>query len=296
MMPHHFKMLLVVLAFPFTYFLGYGLYQGYLDHIHVVTIPEANTARIQHPNYHLVALDALKHFVELPAARQTAIREHLAVRLVDFDVWVREKRRIPAHLICLGENHDNQTRTFLAQHVFPSLPPDHLMIEATAEETIRIQNDTRAYVPLLGADISAILKQLPKTTAVVGIEQNMSQSSLSRERAILANLLGALRADALTMVLYGALHCGDYEGWLYDILTNTNASNLPDQISSVRVLGEHQDGSLEAFIYFLDEIGMKKDNFVITPSRKLDEWLRGAFPVLNDQTLDHFDDVVVFRP
>lgn len=295
MMPHHLKMLIVVLAFPLTFILGVGLYQGYMTYIHIPTIAPPNLARIQYPNYHLVALNALEKFAALPPLNQQEIRNTLKENLIDFKPWVTAFSENPPQLICLGENHDDHTRLFLANSFFTRFKPDILMVEATSEELAQIQYNSRPYVPLLNADISAVLKAQSPSTKIVGIEQTNAQKNISREQAIYHNLLKAVQTKRTNLVLFGALHCGDFDGWLYDLISTSKAPFVPDQITNLRVLGEHQDGSLEAFIYFLDEIGLRRNNFTITNTRRLSTWVYTQFPVLNDQTLKHYDTVIVFR-
>ncbi|NQV99688.1 MAG: hypothetical protein HQ483_08320 [Rhodospirillales bacterium] len=295
MLPHHFRLLLVILAFPLTFLAGFGAYQIYLDYFHVVTVPPSSRVRIQYPNYHRVAQDALRNFAALPASRQGEIRQSLNLSLVDFQPWLAAFAASPPGLICLGENHDDQTRRFLARSLFSGLQPDVLMIESTPDELARIKRDRRPYVPLLGADISAVLKAQSPSTMIAAIDQRQAQKGMAREQAILTNLQNSAVAGRTNLVLFGALHCGNFEGWLYDLLGKSAIPFSPDQRSSLRVIGEHQDGSLEAFIYFLDEIGLHRGHFTITRPRDLAPWIHAAFPVLSDQTLIHYDAVVVFR-
>jgi len=295
-MPHHFRMLLVVLAFPLAYIAGYSLYQLYLAHIHVATIAAADTTRIQHPTYHPAATRALRDFAALPAARQRDIRQALGKHLVDFEEWLSALAAAPPRLICVGEDHNDQTRQFLARSFFRKLQPDILMLESTDDELQRIRRDRRPYVPLLGADIVGILKAQSGMATVVGIDQRDTQTDMSREQAVLANLLQTLHPERQHLILFGALHCGDFDGWLYDLLGRSTLPFPSSQMTSLRVMGEHQDGSLEAFIYFLDEADLRHGSFTLTRPAHLPPWVIRAFPVLYDQTLSHYDAVAVFRP
>lgn len=296
MMPHHFRMLVVVLAFPLTYLLGFASYQMYLEHWHTPQAPIINKARVQYPNYHLVALDALSAFKALPTTQQNKVRDRLEQNLVDFDVWMSDFANNPPAFTCVGENHNDQTRQFLETSFFSAFKPNVLMIESTEEQRRSLGRDTRSYVSLLGADIQGILKAQSKAATIVGIDQHKSQSSISREQAIFDNFNSNVKNNQTHVVLFGALHCGNFEGWFYDLQTRTSSAFAPNQSTNLRVLGEHQDGSLEAFIYFLDEIGLGKKHFVIASARNLGPWMNAAFPVLYDQTLKHYDTILVFRP
>ena len=302
MMPHHLKLLLAALAFPLAILLGISLYQGYMTYIRTPTVEPANRTRIQFPNYHLVALDAVAKFNALPPSKQNLIRKSLGQNLADFKPWLEAFKAQNYEIICLGENHNNRTRLFLTQTFFAHFQPDILMLEATEADLAHMKKSQRSYISLLNADISSVLKAQAPATKVVGIEQSEQQKSnvtpdqdSSRDRAILANFLTHFQPQKSNLVLFGALHCGDFKGWFYDLLRHSKALAAAPKMTNLRVLGEHQDGSLEAFIYFLDEIGLKKTNFTITRPHALEPWLHKAFAVFNDQTLKHYEAVIVFR-
>jgi hypothetical protein len=65
---------------------------------------------------------------------------------------------------------------------------------------------------------------------------------------------------------------------------------------NVSVLGEHQNGPLEAFVYFLDEIEIKKQHFVIPNTKLLHPRIYEFFQLLKRQTLAKYRSVIVFRP
>jgi hypothetical protein len=64
---------------------------------------------------------------------------------------------------------------------------------------------------------------------------------------------------------------------------------------NVCVLGEHQNGSIEALVYFMDEIGIEKRDFVIADTRTLPVHIYKWFPLLNRQTLAKYHTLIVFR-
>jgi hypothetical protein len=64
---------------------------------------------------------------------------------------------------------------------------------------------------------------------------------------------------------------------------------------NVRVLGEHQNGPVEAFVYFLDEIGIPKKNFVIPNTNSLHPRIYDLFQMLNQETLEKYRSLIVFR-
>ena len=63
---------------------------------------------------------------------------------------------------------------------------------------------------------------------------------------------------------------------------------------NVKVLGEHQNGPLEAFVYFLDEIGIGKKSFVIPDTSALHPYIYELFELLKQQTLEKYCSLIVF--
>jgi hypothetical protein len=64
---------------------------------------------------------------------------------------------------------------------------------------------------------------------------------------------------------------------------------------NVQLLEEHQNGPLEAFVFFLDEIGIEKTGFVIPDTRALHACIYAWFPSLNRQALQRYRSLIVFR-
>jgi hypothetical protein len=64
---------------------------------------------------------------------------------------------------------------------------------------------------------------------------------------------------------------------------------------NVRVLDEHQNGPVEAFVHFLDEIGIDKKNFVIPNNNALHPRIYEWFQRLNQETLETYRSLIVFR-
>lgn len=80
---------------------------------------------------------------------------------------------------------------------------------------------------------------------------------------------------------------------MYRYLQSAAPANL--RMLNVRVLGEHQYGPLEALVYFLDELGLTRGDFVISATSRLDPHIRAWFPELAQDTLSKFRCLLVFR-
>lgn len=64
---------------------------------------------------------------------------------------------------------------------------------------------------------------------------------------------------------------------------------------NAKVLAEHHNGPVEAFLSFLDETGIEKKNFVIADTRGLHACIYRWFPALNRQILEKYQTLIVFR-
>ncbi len=300
------RLVLVVLGWPLAVLALLSLFIWYQDARDREAVPPPNLARVQHPVYHPLALKALDLFATLTPARRGAIIERLGRGLIPLAEWWPVLRQSGYQLICLGENHDEDTRTYLATSMLRELDIDILFLEATAAELRPIMARTdegEPYVPLLDANIAPLIRAARARNpalAIKGIEETpatraarqMSKQG-SREASIAANLWPHFRPGQRHAILYGALHCADQPDWLFAKLR----ARLPGpKLRGVRVLGEHQDGPLEAFIYFLDEIGLKPGNFVIPRTDRLPPEIKAWFSFLNQATLSRFQTVVVYRP
>lgn len=65
-------------------------------------------------------------------------------------------------------------------------------------------------------------------------------------------------------------------------------------MTNVRVLQEHQEGSVEALVYFLAEIGIHRGDFVIRDSKAVHPLINDWFDLLGVM-LENFDALMVFR-
>jgi hypothetical protein len=123
----------------------------------------------------------------------------------------------------------------------------------------------RDYFPLLGADIMKILraaKDRNPTIKIWGIEETNQQQkdkhghSISRDQHLAHNFWDRFQPGLRHIILFGALHCTNESNWLFKNLSDNAPLCLKEQMLNVHVVGEHQNGPLEAFVYFLDEIGI----------------------------------------
>ena len=62
---------------------------------------------------------------------------------------------------------------------------------------------------------------------------------------------------------------------------------------NVRVLEQHQDGRVEAFIYFLGRVGVQRDDFAVVDSKKLHPLIYDWFKDLA-VTFEDFTALMVF--
>jgi hypothetical protein len=97
------------------------------------------------------------------------------------------------------------------------------------------------------------------------------------------------------IILFGALHCANEPNWLFEYLSGQVPFPLKIRMLNARVLGEHQNGPVEAFVFFLDKIGIEKKNFVIPDTSALHPRIFELFQLLKRQILENFCTLIVFR-
>mgnify|MGYP003563302565 CR=1 FL=1 len=267
----------------------------------------ASTERVQHPFYHLQAIDALQRFSRLPKTEKAAIEESLESSLISMEQWLTSLGQSDNQVMCIGEYHEESTRKFLAEEFFTKVSADVLMVEATPKELKRLlkrMNAGRPYFPLLDADIMNVFRAVRASNPdikICGIEETDSQQkeqrgiSGSREKSIALNFWNAFQPGMRHIILLGALHCQNEPNWLFEILCAQAPLPLTDRMLNAQVLGEHQNGALEAFVFFLDELGVDKQNFVIPDTSALHPRIYQLFELLNRQTLEKYETLIVFR-
>ena len=269
--------------------------------------PPSGAARVQHPLHHESAVKALNHYYGLPECEKTAFLKSLAGGLSSPRSWLTRLEQSKTEVICLGEYHEESTRAFLAEQFFTRLTADVLLLETTPAELKRLLRKMdigRDYFPLLNADILQILRSATGRNAQIkirGIEQTSEQErreyaeSNTRDRYIALNFWKKFQPGKRHIILFGAMHCTDETNWLFHNLCGQASARLRKRMINVQVLGEHQNGPLEAFVYFLDEIGIEKTHFVVPDTRALPARIYRWFPLLNRQTLKKYGTLIVFR-
>jgi hypothetical protein len=262
---------------------------------------------IQHPFHHEQAAKVLEQFSRLPKSEKAAIKENLESSLISVEQWLTHLVQADYRILCLGELHEESTRDFLAEVFFAKLRTDVLLLEATPKHLRRLVKKMEAgrdYFPLLEADIMNILRTVQERNPAVtiqGIEETDEQEkekrhhSNPRDQSIAHNFWDQFQPGRRHVILFGALHCTNESDWLYKNLWDRAPLPLKERMINVQVLGEHQSGPLEAFVYFLDEIGIERKAFVMPDTRALHPRVFQFFPSLNQQTLEKYSSLLVFR-
>lgn len=266
-----------------------------------------STGRIQHPFHHEQASDALLRFSRLPKPETDAIKESLESSLISMEQWLTRLDQSDCQVMCIGELHEDSTRNFLAEEFFAKFGVDVLLLEAMPKELkrlIRRVNAGRTYFPLLDADIMKILRTVRAKNPdvkICGIEETDEQQreehgrSGSRDKSIARNFWKSFQPGMRHTILFGALHCANETNWLFDHLRDQAPLPLKIRMLNALVLEENQNGPLEAFVFFLDEIGIEKKNFVVPDTSALHPRIYELFQLLNHQILEKFSTLVVFR-
>ncbi len=266
-----------------------------------------SAAGIQHPIDHEEALKALQLFLQLPEPERASIKENLESNLISMEEWLMHLARFDYQIMCVGELHEESTRNFLAEAFFATIRADTLLLEATPGKVARLikrMEADRDYFPLLDADIMRILRAVVNTNPAIhiyGIEETDEQQKEpgdlfnSRDQSIAHNFWNCFQPGKRHIVLFGALHCTNDPNWLFQNLRRQASPPLTGWMLNVQVLGEHQNGPLEGFLFFLNAIGINKKHVVIPDTKSLHPWIYELFQRLKRQTLDKYRAVVVFR-
>ena len=266
----------------------------------------AAAERVPNPVFHPIALRALARYRALAPEQQRAVRDNLDQVLQPLGHWLGAVDASDPRVLCVGELHRPSTRRFLARELFARLPVDVLMVEATPSETARIlehTGDGHELVGLLGADVAELLRaarRLNPDLALVGIEENARQRQLrggqgNRDRSIAVNFWNHYRSGARHAILYGALHCSRRPHRLFGRLQADAPPALRRRMVNVQVLGQHQDGPLQAFVHFLDELGLAPGHFAVMDTATLHPRVQRWFALLNQQVFSEFATLLVFR-
>jgi hypothetical protein len=264
-------------------------------------------AFVQHPGYELMASNAIAAFAAMPASRRRTLGDNLRAGLGNIDEELARLSASRLTILCIGEQHMASTRRFLAEVVVPRMALDVLLLETSSDELLGIMDGIDAglaEVPLLGEDIAAIVRSARSANPaiiVAGIDESASQKAQriyrkrgSRDISIARNLRSQIRRGKRQAVLFGALHCADQPDWMYRRVRLGERRVNREEIRNVNVIGEHQDGPLEAFLSFIHAVGVERRNFMIADTSALDRLIFTWFPALTRSFL-RFEAVVVFQ-
>jgi hypothetical protein len=264
-------------------------------------------AFVQHAGYEAVASKAIQAFAAMPLSRQRSLVENLRSNLGTLDSELGRLNRSRLTILCIGENHMASTRRFLAETALPALALDVLLLETPDDELPGILSRIDAglaEVPLLDEDIAAIVRSARGANpaiVIAGIDESISQKAQrvyrnrgSRDVSIAGNLRSHIRRGKRHAVLFGALHCADQPNWMYRRIRLGEHRVTREEIVNINVIGEHQDGTLEAFVAFIHAIGIERRNFMVADTGALDRLIFTWFPALTRSFL-RFDAVIVFQ-
>ena len=265
--------------------------------------------RIQFPEHHPWAERALARVAALSPGERADLISAIERAIQPFPQWLAGLNRTPIAVLCVGENHEPYLRRFLADRLFDTLKADVLLLEATPHEARRMRTRVESgddRVMLLDADIARLLRNALRANprlVIDGIEEREEQRSMriqqgtgSRESSIETNFRTRYRPGRRHVVLYGAFHCSHRGGWLFQRLRNRPLPDTPaNSLVNLRVAWEHVEAPFEAFVYFLDELGLAPGDFVITDPESLSTHIDDWFPFLSANELRAFGAVAVFR-
>lgn len=250
---------------------------------------------------------ALERLRALPPVEQDRIVEAIDAALQPPVDWLEKLARTDYRILCLGEHHEPSTRRFLAETFFGHYPVDVLLIEASPAELALIEQglaDGRDYVPLLNADMGAVLKAVRKRNPDVlvrGIEETRAQVATrkeregSRDQTLARNFWQSWQPGQRNVILYGALHCADESTWLYYHLREQMPAREGVPMRNIRVIGTHQHAPTRAFVIFLNALGMGRKDFVLADTGIVPLPVRRWFGAFDQHILQRYESLIVYR-
>ncbi len=303
-MKHAIGLVSVVIVVAFAFLAARWIEENYVPRPTV----ERPSGPFHNSGYRHTAENALRQFSRLAATEQAALRRNLEENIISVSSWLDRLRKSKFRVLCLGEDHEDATRSFLAHTIFSELRMDALMLEVTPQQLGRIDQELRwgrRRVSLLGANIADILRAARvrnPDVEIAGIEETKAQRIArqrlpgpgTRDESILNNFWRYFRYGRRHVILFGALHCMDRDQWLYGRTRRLAPARVVDQMLNVRVMERHQEGSIEALAYFLEKIGVDRDDFVIADSQAVHPLIYDWFKLLGVM-LEDFTVLVVFQ-
>ncbi len=126
-MKHVFGLAFVLIVVAFAFLAGRWIEEHYVSRPEI----EPATGPFHNPGYRQRAENAVRRFSALPAAEQAALRSDLEENIISFARWLDRIGVSQIKVLCLGEDHEDPTRQFLARKFFSELDIDVLLLEVT---------------------------------------------------------------------------------------------------------------------------------------------------------------------
>jgi len=266
--------------------------------------PKEGTTR--YPEIDYLRESALRKLGDIPAFERQQVRHSLSSAITPLELWLKKINRAQPELICVGENHDDVTRKFLATRFFPNYPVDALMLEITREDLailVKLIESGSSRLSLLEANVADVIRVARvanSEVAIHGVEESRSQRIArfkgrngSREQSIMENFRDHFRHGKRHAVLYGALHCTDGPGWFFGRIRASNNGDAIGTTLSINVVNAHESGETEAFVNFLRALDLPPPPFVVPRTSMLHAEVYAWFPQLT-RTFRQYDAVIVF--
>lgn len=301
------RVLLAVLAWPVVILLAIWIFE-FVDERYL-NPPQERVFEYDHPKYTHMATQALEKYGALDAGQQARFRDNLQDKLVTVESWANDLERDGFSILCIGEDHIDLTRDYLARELFTRISLDVLLLEATPSEVRNLLHQVdsgQTQIKLLGAEIGDIVRQVRAKNPEVsfaGIEETQTQKDerLSGERAgirddsIVKNVWANFVPGKRHAILFGAIHCNNWPKWLYQRMRATAPAEALNGIRNLRVVERKQDSLVDPFLLFLDEIGIERRDFVVADTKGLDPLLLRWFSLMVPQIFSQYETILVFR-
>ena len=230
--------------------------------------------------------------------------------------WIQSVNKQHMDFLCFGERHDNASRIFLAEEVFPFLSFETLFLEADPSRIsamIHAIQSGRQHIEMHCADIRPILHQVlakHPPVNIIGVEQTeeqeramrivhnkMGRTFISRDGDIARNILSHYTIGHRHVALYGACHCAYYNIGLghtvpfYHHLLN---NFLENQIRSMNILLVQNYSGVVLDAYF-QLLGLQGETSVLPDTSQINA-AEYNFQWTLKEIFDNYDVIIYFTP
>ncbi len=291
------------------------LFWGFLGVLFIVSSIAKAEFGVVAPQLSPEQLRQLRDQFLAPELRRTpgqATSERFRSKIISLEQWASQIQSSGTEVLCVGDSHKKEYRTFFANQVLPVLRAQTLTLEATEFDAARLVEAALRgeEVSWLGAPLGEVVRKAKESIASVeflGVEPNQEQKNaelqeslaaphdrqLSRDGFIARNFLKQYKPRGLNVILYGSNHCSRNDVALFDrTLMKRLQLALEGRVKSVLLLP--RSDRQHPLVAYMSTLSLPEGTWVLEDLAQLDSGaFNDRFEVMKIQ--QNFDTVVYFK-